>query len=514
MGELLNHTFASCGGVRSLIFAALSALGSTAGAQSINLPWAGHGHNAQHDGISLVAAQPLNQIRWQTPVDLAPQYSGSSLLVHYGSPLITRSNTVIVPVKTGPTDGFRVEARAGADGTLRWTNDSDYSLPSHSWVPSFNPALTPKNRVYFPGAGGTVLYRDTPDSATGATGRIAFYGMTNYLADTNTFNSFVKINTPLTSDRYGNIFFGFVVTGTTTPLLKSGLARIAPDGTGSWVAASTAASDVGISKVVHNCAPGLSLDHKTLYVGVHQGNFQGGYLVALDSRTLAPISRVRLKDARTPTQDALLPDDGTASPTIGPDGDVYFGVFESSPGVNHYRGWLLHFNQSLSQTNVPGAFGWDDTASVVPSSLVPSYHGASKYLVLVKYNNYVGAGGDGVNKVAILDPQDTMTDPISGATVMKEVITIAGPTPDDEYPNVPGAVREWCINTVAIAPFTKCAIVHSEDGKVYRWDFSTNTLIQPLVLTLGIGEAYTPTVIGVDGTVYIIANAILFAIGQ
>jgi hypothetical protein len=31
-------------------------------------------------------------------------------------------------------------------------------------------------------------------------------------------------------------------------------------------------------------------------------------------------------------------------------------------------------------------------------------------------------------------------------------------------------------------------------------------------LTSGVGEAYTPTVIGVDGTVYAINNAILFAV--
>ena len=97
---------------------------------------------------------------------------------------------------------------------------------------------------------------------------------------------------------------------------------------------------------------------------------------------------------------------------------------------------------------------------------------------------------------------------------MKEILTVKGVTPDDEYPTTPGAVREWCVNTVAIDTAKKSAIVHSEDGKVYRWDFATNTLIEPLTLTPGIGEAYTPSVIGVDGTVYVIANAILFAIGE
>jgi hypothetical protein len=107
-----------------------------------------------------------------------------------------------------------------------------------------------------------------------------------------------------------------------------------------------------------------------------------------------------------------------------------------------------------------------------------------------------------------------MTDPITGVTVMKEVITIAGPTLDFDFPGIPGAVREWCINAATIDPSKKSALVHSEDGKVYRWDFTTNTLGETLTLTAGIGEAYTPTVSGPDGTVYIIANGILFAIGQ
>ena len=502
--------------VASVIFAA-----ARCGAQSIAVPWSGYGHDAQHSGISPVAAQPMNRIRWQAPVDLNPEYSNNTLYIHYGTPLSTRTNTIIFPVKfrlpAESFDRFRVEARNGADGTASWTipETSDYLLPSHGWVPSFGMTLTPKNRLWFPGAGGTVYFRDTPDAPAGARGQVAFYGMEN-------FNAAVKISTPITSDRYGNIFFGFVVESPVTlpgnvPLL-SGIARIAEDGTGTWVSARDAAQgDTAIVKVVHNCAPALSNDHRTLYIAVSQGDFSGGYLVALDSRTLASTARVRLKDPHEPTADARLPDDGTASPTVGPDGDVYFGVFAGSSafGYNHYRGWLLHFrfNGAGAQTLTPGAFGWDDTASVVPAASVPSYAGTSKYLLLTKYNNYAVAG-DGLNKVAILDPNDVMSDPVTGTGVMKEVITVLGPTPDHEFPGSPGAVREWCINTAAVDPAGKCAIVNSEDGMVYRWDFVTNTLSQAVILTEGIGEAYTPTIIGVDGTIYAISNAILFAVGQ
>jgi hypothetical protein len=155
---------------------------------------------------------------------------------------------------------------------------------------------------------------------------------------------------------------------------------------------------------------------------------------------------------------------------------------------------------------------------VVPASLVPGYTGTSSYLILTKYNNYAGAGsGTGVNQVAVLDPNGVMTDEYCSSscpvTVMSEVLTVTGVTSQagGSYPN---AVTEWCINTTAIDPFTKAAIINSEDGVVYRWDFTTNTLLQRLTLTAGRGEAYTPTAIGPDGTVYAINDAILFAVGN
>jgi hypothetical protein len=175
---------------------------------------------------------------------------------------------------------------------------------------------------------------------------------------------------------------------------------------------------------------------------------------------------------------------------------------------------MLHFNSNLSQSKTAGSFGWDNTASIIPKSMVPSYTGTSDHLILTKYNNYAGLGGDGVNRMAILDPNATQIDPRTGATVMKEVLTIAGPTPDPEYiASHPNAVREWCINTAAVDPATKSVLVNSEDGKLYRWSLATNTFSEVVTLTAGIGEAYTPTVIGPDGTVYAINNGMLFAVG-
>ena len=163
--------------------------------------------NPQHTALSAVAAQPLQTIRWSTPVDLAPP--SGSILIHYGSPLVTPGNTVIVPVKTGSAGGYRVEARSGQDGSLLWSADTDYILPPHNWTPSYSPTLTASNRLYFAGAGGTVYFRDDVDAGgPAAIGQLAFFGLANYPAAPSSFNSTVFIDTPITADGAGTIYFG------------------------------------------------------------------------------------------------------------------------------------------------------------------------------------------------------------------------------------------------------------------------------------------------------------------
>lgn len=502
--------------------------------------WSGYGHDPQHSALSTVAAQALNRIHWSAPVDLDPQLTSGELFIHYGSPAITQGNTVLVPVKTGAAGGFEVEAINGANGTLLYTLTTDYSFPPHAWTPPYGLVLSVRvngseprdrarseprpqplaklnERLYYPGAGGTVYYRDNVDSSSGPAGQIAFYGNALYAANSAALNTAVQISTPLTADSQGNIYFGFIAAGPNPANLTSGIARISSDGTGSWMSAPAfAAGDSSITQVALNCAPALSRDETTLYFAVSDGSeFGAGYLVSASSATLAPVARIQLLDPRGGS--ATVSTDSSASPMVGPDGDVYFGVLENNCcGSHNDRGWMLHFDAALTQTKTPGSFGWDDTASVVPANLVPSYRGTSSYLILVKYNNYAGAGtGNGVNKLAVLDPNATQQDEYSSTPVevMREVLTVTGVTaaPQPDYPN---AVREWCINTVAIDPANKSALVNSEDGVIYRWDFTSNTLTQPLRLTSGLGEAYTPTLIGADGTVYAINDATLFALGN
>ena len=479
--------------------------------------WTGYAGGPQHDATSKVASQFPQAIIWSTPVDLQSTAPFGYLNIHYGSPVITSANTVVVPVKTGANGGFRMEAHSGSNGALLWQLDSDYQLPpTYDWTLPFQIVLT-KSAVAMAGAGGTVIVRSQPNAPNGTVTRLAFFGIDNYNANPDDYNSSVQIITPITSDSQGNLFFGFLASNAPGGLV-SGLARIDSKGNGSWTSAAQASGDPTMQKVAFNCGPALSIDGTKVYVAVNNVNGfadgASGDLVALNSKTLARVASVRLKDVASGL-DALFFDDSTSSPTVGPDGDVYFGTLENPFPATHDRGWLLHYDANLTTAKTPGAFGWDITASIVPRKAVPSYKGHSGYLVLTKYNNYAELGGDGVNRLAVQDPNDTMIDPISGATVMKTILTIIGPTPDQSLrtSGFPNAVREWCINTAVIDPANKRAIVNSEDGNLYVWDFTTNSLTAQINLSTGIGEPYTPTLIGPDGKVYGINASVLFACG-
>ncbi|GAA0728950.1 hypothetical protein GCM10009106_06680 [Sphingomonas japonica] len=476
--------------------------------------WFGYGRDAQHTGVSEIASQDLGRIAWTSPVDLAPQYTpGGALLTHYGSPVVTENNAVIVPVKTGAIGGYRIESIDGATGSRLWMASTDYVTPPRNWLPPYNPLLTQQGLLYVPGAGGKLLMRTDPDATDGTFAPQFFYGAAAYDGNPSAFDASVFINTPLTADAQGNIFFGFQVTGANPAGLVSGIARISPDGTGAWVGAAAAAGDASVQKPAMNCAPALSLDEGLVYIAVNRGatnTTQNGYLLALDSTTLATRAKAALTDPNL-LAPARISDDGTASPVVGPDGHVFYGVLEAQFPTHNARGWLLQFDAMLNPVSVPGSFGWDVSPTVIPAEMVPAYTGTSTYLLVQKYNNYIGVGtGDGLNRLAVLDPSASQSDPIvPGVQVMREVLTILGPTLDGSSSS---ARREWCINTMAADPQRKSVLANNEDGMLYRWDLTTNSLSQGVRLTTGLGQAYTPTLVGADGAVYAISNATLYSI--
>src|SRR5690348_10509776 len=282
--------------------------------------------NAQHTANYPTKAQSLNKVNWTTAIDL----NNTGALSHYGAPILTPANTIFVPVKTGATGGFQVNVFHAATGSAMYTLSTDYVQPTHNWILPYQPVLATnptETRLYYPGAGGTVYYINNVDSTShGAPVQQVFYTtLSNYKSNASAFNSSVFIDTPITADSNGNIFFGFRVSGTAPAPLntsQSGYARIDPNGNGTYVLAGNAAADANIGRDTHNCAPALSNDQSTLYVAVKAFNTESyGYLLGLDSTTLTTKYKVFLKDPRSNNlNNATLLDDSTASPMVGPDG--------------------------------------------------------------------------------------------------------------------------------------------------------------------------------------------------
>ena len=191
--------------------------------------------------------------------------------------------------------------------------------------------------------------------------------------------------------------------------------------------------DSSANQIALNCAPALSNDQTTVYVAVSTGaEFGTGYLTSLNAATLAPIAHAALFDPRGAL--AIVSTDSSAAPMVGPGWRCLLRSSRNPCCSSHNdRGWLLHFDSALTQTKTPGSFGWDDTASVVPANCGAVIH---RRIALsdpdeVQQLCRIGSG-DGVNKVAVLDPSAPcrMSTRARPVTVMQEVITVTGVTPD------------------------------------------------------------------------------------
>ena len=486
--------------------------------------WSGWAGDAQHTGQAPASPQPLHRIRWKVKVDRDPSPpQGEVLGIHYGSPMVTPHDTVVVPTKRAGGAGFAVVAYAGKNGARRWSLTTDYmSPPTFEWTPPLPATLTRHGDLVVAGAGGTILVRSKADRRQGSVTRRSFYGVRAFRRSPAAYRDAVHVTTPITAADDGSVYFGVGVSGDTPKHLAAGIARVDDHGRARFVTAAAAVrapSGVTDARVPLNAAPALSPDGRTVYVPVvwtDPTSFASlSSLVALDARTLRPLRRAALK-APDSGEPVFISESSSASPTVGPDGDVYFGVLENPFPFHNDRGWLLHFDGTLRHRKLPGSFGWDNTVSVLPARSLPAYHGKAPYLLVSKDNNYDGfPTGDGHNRVSVFDPTASRRDPYAQngvARTMKPVVRVLGPT---QFPGATrGSVYEWCINNAATDARTATVVANSEDGKLYLWDLRRNRISQSIRLNPPRPEAYTPTVIGPDGTVYAINDSTLYAVGR
>lgn len=456
-------------------------------------PWGNLGQDAQHTGTSPFAGLPLDQV--QAVADLGADGAGHE--VTYGSPLFTKFGTIIMPAQVNGQYLIAAYSHSpGGTSTLLWYYISHYEAPpTGSTSAVFQPVLAPNGKLYFPEAAGTIGVIQNPDRYLGGneiTARpvksgLFYYSRKDFLANPSFYRNNLFINTPLTIDPKGNVYFG-VYSKVHQDGVSSVLARVTPNGKGSSVAA-----DVATGR-----APVLSNNNQFAYVMTQSSDgtatlsrFRGTRLMAAGSVVL-----------RDPSNNALisLTAGETAPPTVGPDGDVFVPVPADADGSNAGAGWVLHYSADLKKKKFAGAFNSDVAVSIVPASMVPSYHGKSSYLVLTAFQGY-----DLDNDLtALLDPTTGVNS--NGVKTMKVVASLNG------VANV--------FSSAAVDPSTGNIYMYgytseSEDSgfiTMFAWNVTKlKTLIQLVNMTDQVNADRGPVTIGPNGEVYAVTNGTLYA---
>jgi hypothetical protein len=216
-------------------------------------------------------------------------------------------------------------------------------------------------------------------------------------------------------------------------------------------------------------------------------------------------------------------DDSSSTPTIAPDGSIFYGAFSR---YNYDQGSLMHFS-ATGQFLGYFLFGWDITPAI--------YAHDGTYSVVIKNNHYGGVGsycndeafcpsdrtGSNPNSpeeyfVSQLSPA---TNPVTGMMTIEW--SFKNTNTNSCSRNADGTIScvsdhpfnfEWCVNAPAVDKMGT-VYANSEDGNLYAID-QGGTLKQVIFQQLALGAAYTPASIGGDGKIYSQNAGHLFVVGR
>jgi hypothetical protein len=201
-------------------------------------------------------------------------------------------------------------------------------------------------------------------------------------------------------------------------------------------------------------------------------------------------------------------DNSTASPTIAPDGSIFYGAYTR---YNFARGHLFHFDAKGSYLGAYD-FGWDATPAI--------YEHDNTYSVVIKDNRYeVGSycrdedicppAPGGPYTVTQLSPSLGIEWTYANSNTKSCARDGAGNvTCTDDHPNG----FEWCINAAAIDA-RGTVLANGEDGVLYAIE-QGGTHASRLFLNQAVGAAYTPLSIDKSGRVYAENFGQLVVVGQ
>jgi hypothetical protein len=210
-------------------------------------------------------------------------------------------------------------------------------------------------------------------------------------------------------------------------------------------------------------------------------------------------------------------DDESSTPTVAPDGSVFFGAYSR---YNYAQGHLMRFAGATGAFLQSYSFGWDATVAI--------YQHSGTYSVVIKDNHY-GEVGSYCNVDAFCPTDRNATNP---AFPEEYFVTQLSPTLTVEWKyknantlsctrNPDGSINcvsdhpfgfEWCVNGAAVDA-NGVVYANSEDGNLFAIN-QGGTLKQKIFQQLALGAAYTPASLGSDGKIYSQNAGHLFAVGK
>ena len=442
------------------------------------------------------------------------------------------------------------------------------------WEPVFHPVLA-GDFIYVPSAQGTIVKLRKSNGSVAATIDPFATGVAAPVQNTDIF-----VAGPLSADKNGNIYYNAIKLSHSQPwdqdVVDSWLVKITPQNQASKVSYSVltpgapsgtdttckvqfddadlpwpptpdavpATTPCGSQRPGINVAPAIA-PNGTIYT-VSRGHFvtRYSYLIAVNPNLTLKWTaslRGRLNDGcgvllpiggpggcrvgahigvdpgtNEPGPGRVL-DDGTASPTVAPDGSVVFGTYTR---YNWAQGHLMKFS-STGQFQGAYPFGWDITPGI--------YSHGGTYSIVTKDNHYGEDVGSYCDVEQFCPGDRTATHPNYPEAYF---ITQLSPTMSVEWQwqntnsqsctrNANGSVTcvsdhpngfEWCVNGMAIAG-DGTVFANSEDGNTYAI-LQGGVLRDNLFQQLAVGAAYTPASIGSDGKIYSQNAGHLFVLGN
>jgi len=291
----------------------------------------------------------------------------------------------------------------------------------------------------------------------------------------------------MTAGQQCNVFFGSGLGDRSCSFktTQSGFARIDSNGNGTYVLAGTAPTCT-INRDSHNSAPALSNDETHAFTWWRRKH--------LGTR-ISP----RLEQHDPGFDASGVPDRPEKYKRRGnfrrQYGITMVGLTMTLHGIlptraNGSRGFLMR-SVATSRFKKPGRVRLGLHRCHRAASMVPSYQGASSYLIFSNTTTTRLCDGDGINKIALLDPRHSDRPPPSGMVWWRcaKCSTVIAPTPDENrFDRVPLCRCASGASTPRPSIRPRTVFSRRRGRHIYRWNSPTNSLSKPVTLTEGFGE--------------------------